>query len=352
MKLIAYIHRNSGVSYHRLICPLLMMKGVDVFMTNDLREEHFEQKGCDVFMYNRTLPDSAAPIIDRLQKKYGFKIALDIDDWWHLDPHHVLFKEYIKEGFAAKQIEHIRRADVVLTTHDRLAKEIEPYNSNVHIARNAIPNITEDIIDKMHESLRKYFVQFLIKREPYHLTRLFWQGSDTHREDIRLLSGVTNRLQPISREIKMVMSGYAEGNAEWEDMVMAYTANLKHQYKLIPFAPVSRYYEAYKEADICLVPLINSPFNRMKSNLKVLEAANLGLPCVVSDVHPYKGMPVQYAAKPDDWIRGINKLVKSRKRQREAGQELREWCQQHYDFERINDTRKQILEYVTKKQTV
>jgi glycosyltransferase involved in cell wall biosynthesis len=148
------------------------------------------------------------------------------------------------------------------------------------------------------------------------------------------------------------MAGYVEDHEDWHYMARDYTANLKHQYKLIPAAPITEYYSAYKHADICLVPLVNSRFNRHKSNLKILEAANLGLPVVVSAVNPYLNLPVLYCKHSGDWIKHITRLVSSRKRQRDAGQELAEYCNEHYNFNNINNMRREILEYEGKKVRV
>jgi hypothetical protein len=150
----------------------------------------------------------------------------------------------------------------------------------------------------------------------------------------------------------MIMAGYAEDHEEWYHMVHDYTAGLKHQYKLIPYEPITSYYAAYAHADICLIPLLNSKFNRHKSNLKVLEAANLGLPVIVSEVHPYLDMPLLYCRNTSDWIKHITRLAGSRKRQKEAGQQLAEYCNEHYNFNKINNMRKEILEYEAKKVRV
>lgn len=332
MRIIAYVSHNSGPSFHRLIVPLMLMNNMDVFITNDLREEHFE-KGCALFMYNRVLADHAVQKVKDLQKKYGFKICVDIDDFWVLDDHHILHEEYTTSEFAKKQIQHLTDADVVLTTHSRLAKEVQPYNTNVHVCPNAIP----------HQG------QYDIEREPHYQTRLFWQGSDTHRKDIGLLAAPIAQLGNLAGKIRMVMSGYAADHPEWDSMVKSYTANMGHAYKLIPFEPVTSYYKAYAHADICLIPLLNSPFNSMKSNLKVLEAANLGLPVIASRVHPYLDMPLLYARHSMEWVTHITRLVKSRKRQKEAGAELKEFCEVNYSFAKINKERKQILEYTAKK---
>lgn len=330
MRIIGYINNQpTGVNYHRIIMPLMTMHDIDTYVTNTLKAEDFE-KGCDILLYSR---DHAPENLSELKEKYGFKVAVDVDDYWELDEHHILYQHYQDIGYAAKQIEHLKDADVVLTTHSRLAEEVTPYNSNVHVCPNAIPKQG----------------QFDIEREPYHLTRLFWQGSDTHREDIALLRTPIDKLGPIAGKIKMIMAGYAEDHEQWYDMVHDYTANLKHQYKLIPYAKITEYYAAYAHADICLVPLINSRFNRHKSNLKILEAANLGLPVIASAVHPYLDLPVLYCKHSGDWIKHITRLVGSKKRRKEAGQQLAEFCQEHFNFNKINNTRKEILEYEGKK---
>lgn len=331
MRIVAYVNKDSGVGYHRILMPLLLMKDVDVFVTNNLLEEHFD-KGCDIFLYNRILPDHAMPGIKALQQKHGFKIALDIDDYWYLDPHHVLFQEYLSSDFARQQVEHIRNADILFTTHERLYYEIKAINPNVHICPNAIP----------HQG------QFAINSEPSDLIRIFWQGSDTHKEDIKLLFDPIKKLSDIAPKIKMIMSGWAE-NDEWHSMASVYTSGFNHQYKIIPFRPAKDYYAPYAEADICVVPLLNTRFNRMKSNLKVLEAANMGLPVIASDVHPYKGLPIYYCNSTGDWVRHISKLVKSSKRREEAGARLKEFCDNHFNFHKINNERKEILEYESKK---
>lgn len=335
MRIIAFVNRNSGPAYHRLITPLLLMEGVDVFITNNLLTEHFE-KGCDILMYNRVLPEHAMETIRDLQRQYGFKIVIDIDDYWELDEHHVLYEVYRAERFAERQISHIKGADAIFTTHERLAGEVRLHNPSVHILPNAIPDAG----------------QFMIERERHHLTRLFWQGSVTHAEDIRILQRPLDGLGPLAGKIKMIMAGYTHGEPAWSDMAMAYTAKLKHQYLLLPGRLVEEYYQAYKHADICLVPLVRSRFNSMKSNLKVLEAAHLGLPVIASDVHPYKDMPIMYAKSGGDWIRHIQRMVGSRKRQKEAGAELQEYCNTHFNFRKINNERREVLEHIHKTVNV
>ncbi len=332
MRVIAFVNGNSGPAYHRVIMPLMLMNDVDVYITNDLKVEDFE-KGCDVFLYNRILPEHADVTIKEMQLKYQFRICVDIDDYWELDDHHILYDDYQRTSFAERQIKHIKAADVLLTTNPRLAKEIQQYNENVHVCPNAIPKQG----------------QFDIEREPYYLTRLFWQGSITHQADIAILEQPLRNLGNLSAKIKMIMCGYTEGEPAWYDMAHMYTAGLKYQYKLISGEKVMDYYKHYSQADICLVPLVRSRFNGFKSNLKILEAANLGLSVIASQVDPYLDMPVLYSKSGSDWQKHITRLVESKKRRRDAGYELAEYCREHYRFSKINNERKQILEYETSK---
>lgn len=326
MRIIAYTERPSGVSYHRLIMPLLLMPEIDLYITNNLLEDHFE-KGCDIFFYCRSLPDHCIEKLNELKEKYNFKTVVDVDDYWILDEYHPLYKSYIDTNYEKEQIYHLLNADMVLTTNSYLHSEIVPYNPNVHIVPNAIPKQG----------------QFVIERNTSPFTRLFWQGSMTHEADISLLYPVTNNLAHISQKVKMVLAGFSQ-DTEWHRMAHSYTAGFKHQYHLLEGLHITEYYNHYKEADVCLVPLLNTKFNRCKSNLKVLEAANLGLPVICSPVGPYLDMPVIYARKTEQWISSIERLVHSKKRQKDAGEKLKEFCDINFNFEKINLKRKTLLE--------
>jgi len=340
MKIIAFAHPHNGPAYHRVFLPLMTMDGPDVFITNTLKEETFE-KGCDLFMYNRVLDDAGMERFNKMREKYGFKVCVDIDDYWHLDPHHILYDEYREEKTPERHIRHIREADVVLTTHVRLAAEIRPFNSNVHVCPNAIPQFGQ--FDPAIHAANKL-------QSPY--VRIFWQGSSTHEADLDILQRPLGALGPISPKMKMVIAGFHEGSPHWDRMARTYTAGLKHQYLILPGEPATDYYKHYLHADVCLVPLVKSRFNSFKSNLKVLEAANLSLPVIASEVDPYLNMPLLYCKSGSDWVKHITRLVKSSKRRKEAGQELAEYCREHYNFQKINNERRQILEYVATKAGV
>ena len=87
-------------------------------------------------------------------------------------------------------------------------------------------------------------------------------------------------------------------------------------------------------------------FNKYKSNLKILEAANIGCPVVVSRVHPYLDFPedlVNYVDSQRDWYGHVKMLLDNPEFAEEQGKKLKDYCQRVYNFEAINQKRKDLI---------
>lgn len=309
MKILGLINKDSGPGFHRVMMPLLMMQGVDIHITNSVNPEQIED--CDAIYYNRVISDK----VHQLAKHLNKKIIVDIDDYWHLDPHHISYANYQRDNFAALQLHHIQHADLITTTHERLEAKIKPYNERCIITPNAIPQ---------HE-------YFATKRTESALPRIFWQGSITHEKDVALLKNPFKRLNNCG----VIVAGFTKHEV-WDRIVNAMTDGLRLPGVIRPGLPPQMYYGNYGDADICIAPLIKSPFNAMKSNLKVLEAANVGLPIVCSKVDPYLNMPVLYAEKQTDWFKHLNMLIHDKAARETYGKLIHDYCNEHFNFEKIN----------------
>jgi hypothetical protein len=59
-----------------------------------------------------------------------------------------------------------------------------------------------------------------------------------------------------------------------------------------------------------IAPLLDTPFNRCKSNLKLLEYGAVGLPTIASNVTPYKDSPglLIRKARSKDWLRALRQF--------------------------------------------
>lgn len=326
MKVLGLVNKDSGPGFHRILMPLLLADGIDTKITNSCKEE--DLKGCDAIYYNRVISEELLSYRD----KYGFKIIVDIDDYWKLDRHHISYDHYRRNDFEQLQIKHLREADLITTTHERLAEEIYPYNRNVIITPNAIPD---------HE-------YFKIEKTESEKVRLFWQGSITHEKDIELLRNPFKRLD--RNRFFNVLSGYSKHEA-WDRMVSSYTNGLSLPGVVLPGKSPFEYYKHYSVADIALIPLVKSRFNSFKSNLKVLEAAHAGIPAIVSHVDPYLDLPVQYVKNQSDWNKWINQLGKDFFFRDEMALRLQFHCKEHFNFNKINSYRMEEIKKVVNNQT-
>ena len=125
MRILAITQPMSGVGYHRVMLPLSKMAGVYVLFTDFINDEVLE-RGFDIVMYNRYIPGVELQTLIELRAKYGFKIIVDIDDYWKVDPWHIL-----AAGFpSAVVVDNIAAADMVTVTHERLRRAVLSHNQN------------------------------------------------------------------------------------------------------------------------------------------------------------------------------------------------------------------------------
>jgi hypothetical protein len=322
MRILAITSKQSGVGYHRIMMPLVNMKKDYCLITDTLSEETFEGK-FDIVVMNRMLANIKPEQMIEWRKKYGFKLVVDNDDYWHLEPSHILYQDYILKKIPEQIINWIQIADLCTCTHDRLAEEIYKHNTNVEILPNAIPYGEE---------------QFIIDKKPSDLIRLFWSGSGTHGKDLEILR---NPMKRINFPVRTIIAGYNEGEKHiWDNMICAFTNGLKLKPTIYNYNPVTEYMAAYCDSDISLIPLVDSKFNSMKSNLKVLETASKKNPAIVSNVHPYKGFyPACHVNSQKDWYYWIKLLTHDQSARKQYGNDLYEYCNNNFNLHEVNKQR-------------
>ena len=319
MRILAIGTKHSGVSYHRIILPIVNMQK-DYCMVTDVLTEEVLDNNYDILVINRLLNHVTTEQLEEWRNKYKFKLVVDNDDFWYLPPTHILFERY-RLGNIPEQIKrYIEIADLCTVTHSRLADEVYKLNTNVEILPNGIPYGQEQYGEHKTESDK---------------VRLFWSGSGTHEHDIKILKEPIKRI--IGSNVKMVMAGYNENEAEiWNNMFFYFTAGRRIENKIYRFNEVIRYMEAYADSDISLIPLQDNLFNSMKSNLKVLETAAKKNPAIVSAVNPYLDMPVHYVKKQTDWFKHIRDLTNDLAYRIESGQRLYDFCNTNFNLHKIN----------------
>ena len=325
MRILGLTSKNSGCGYHRVMVPVSLMPKERGRITDVCTDEVLD-KGWDVVLLNRMWHDN----IFEQRKKYGFKLVVDMDDYWIVDHYHISAMDYGFSNWDLQIVRFMREADMVTCTHERLAERIYPYNKSVVVLPNAIPYGEFQFTDTKEESDK---------------LRFFWAGGISHEPDIKLLRNPISKLKgsAIEGKIKMLIGGYSDSNyteqKTWGAMASYFTANMQLDSAALKAMDVFNYYTMYQHCDVSLIPLRKSNFNAYKSNIKILEAAGKKAPVICSSVHPYLGFPedlVNYAHEDKMWLHWMHKLTDSEQMRKEQGEALREYVDKHYNFREIN----------------
>jgi glycosyltransferase involved in cell wall biosynthesis len=120
--------------------------------------------------------------------------------------------------------------------------------------------------------------------------------------------------------------------------------------------PVTSYAKNYSKFDVSLSPIKNTMFNRMKSQLKVIEAGFYKKALIASDLGPYtidlkhclnhgnfvdgNAMLVDENRNHSDWAKHIKKLVENPNMVKDMGERLYETVKDKYDLNNVTKDRR------------
>lgn len=337
MRILGLSQQNSGCGYHRILLPLGYMNDIHGFVTNYPTPEILNE-GWDILYFNRlSVYDKDWSVFRNAMP--NTKVIMDLDDHWILPANHLQYYDY-KEKFAPIIENNLRQADAVTCTNERLADKILPFNKNVHVFKNAIPYGH----NQFHED------KFTSDK-----IRIFWAGGASHEADMELLRNPIKKLSVFKNDIQMVLAGYHDedwlSKKVWGRMFSAFTSGGSLPYMKIRGALPINYMDAYANADIMLIPLENTEWHGMKSNLKILEAAAKKIPCIVSNVLPYnedKDCPVLWVNSQKDWFIHIKDLILNPEKRKQLGENLYEWAKKKYDIADVNKQRRQVFADICK----
>jgi len=327
--------------------------------------------------------DHCPQMIKTLQS-LGIIVVADIDDYWLPTKEHPIHQLIVENKMNQKIVDNLKASDYVITTTEIFANEIRKFNKNVIVLPNAI--------DPKEP-------QFNQPTPPSDKIRVGWLGGSSHLHDLKLLDGMVNKLTPIQEKLQYYVCGFdirgsvTEINKEtgeqkqrpikpdetvWVRYEEIFTNNYKiitPEYKLfldkfeegeypaiknenyvrVWTRPVEQYAKNYSNFDISLAPIKNHIFNRMKSQLKVIEAGFYKKALIASNVGPYtidlkhaldKGnftngnaLLVNENNNHSDWAKNIKKLVENPNMITDLGERLYETVKDKYDLNQVTHER-------------
>jgi len=301
---------RTGVSYYRSTIPHIKLEEyfpeefhIDIDYEPELNNDNF-LKQYDVIHYHRTLGDydNLSNVLDRCDE-LGIVTIMDLDDHWSPGPDHPAY-QIIKQNELDKKISNnLKISRNITTTTSVFADEIKKLNENVFVIPNAI-----NTDEKQYQS----------NPEKSERIRIGWLGGSSHIKDLQILKGLMGSLKSegLLDKIQFVLCGYdLRGmmtmidqktgeqkqrpikpkesvwyqyekiftddykivSKEYKDFLLSfenkeYEGVENEPYRRVWTKPITSYASNYNLFDISLAPLKESMFNKVKSQLKVIEA--------------------------------------------------------------------------------
>lgn len=391
---------TSGVGKYRSVDPHIKLQNlypddfhVDIDYQPKLTDLNYWKK-YQIVHFHRSfgLIDNCPSVIKSLQS-LGIIMIADLDDYWLPTQEHPIHQLIVENKMHLKIIQNLKAADYVTTTTELFANEIRKFNKNVIVLPNAIdpkePQFNEPTL-------------------PSEKIRVGWLGGSSHLHDLKLLDGTVNKLSGLQDKLQYYVCGFdirgsvTEINKQtgektqrpikpeetvWVKYEQIFTSNyqiVSPEYKLfldkfkeenfpniqnenyvrVWTRPVESYAKNYSNFDISLAPIKNHIFNRMKSQLKVIEAGFYKKALIASNIGPYtidlkhalkngeftdgNALLVDEKKNHSDWAKYIKKLVENPNLITDLGERLYETVSQKYDLNIVTKTRAEFYKSLIK----
>lgn len=398
IKVLVVPSDRTGVGYFRSTKPHIALEEkypdefhVDIEYEPELNNDEW-LKQYDVIHYHRTLGayEQQEALLNKLDN-LGIATIMDLDDYWSPGQHHPAFLLIKNSGLDKMILNNIRIAKNVTTTTSIFAEEIAKYNKNVYVLPNAIdPN------EK----------QYTPTPEKSDRLRIGWLGGSSHLKDLEILKGVVGRLhndglldkvqfvlcgydlrgtmtiideqtgQQTQRPIKPTESvwyhyerifteDYTTVSPEYKEFLLKFKneeyPNVANEpYRRVWTKPISSYASNYNLFDISLAPIEENIFNKVKSQLKVIEAGFHKKALIAQDFGPYQidvksayqfgggwdangnGILIETNKNHKDWYKFIKKLILEPELVQQLSENLHNTVKNLYSVGAVSDSRRDL----------
>jgi len=390
---------RTGVGKFRSIDPHITLQNlfpndfhVDIVYDVPLNDENFFKK-YQIVSFHRSLSpdfDSAHTAIEMINRM-GIKTVCDIDDYWMPGKEHPIHDVIKFNKINEKIVRNLRTANYVSTTTTLFADEIKKLNNNIVIFPNAINPNESQFKEKTIESDR---------------LRIGWLGGSSHLHDIQLLDQSFAKLTKYSDKLQFVLCGfdtrgsvteinsqtgehkkrdilphetvwakyeeiftqkYSIISEDYKKQLLLYSQedyeNVKNEaYLRVWTKPVTSYAKNYSKFDVSLAPIKNTMFNRMKSQLKVIEAGFYKKALIATNLGPYtidlkhclqngnfvdgNALLVDENRNHSDWAKYIEKLLKNPNMVKDMGERLYETVKDTYNLNTVSKNRAEFYKSI------
>jgi len=399
IKLLVVPSDRTGVGKFRSIDPHIFLQNnysedfhVDIVFEPDLNDISF-WKQYHIVHYHRSVSPNLDASIEFIPilNKLGIITVCDIDDYWLPTKEHPLHDLIKQDKIHEKIVANLKLSKYVTTTTTIFADEIKKFNPNVFIFPNAIDPNEAQFKEVTPESDK---------------LRVGWLGGSSHLHDLMLLDGMVSKLKDIKDDLQFVLCGFdtrgvmTEINQQtgekkqrpikpnetvWYLYEKIFTDNysiVTPEYKLhlerfkdtmyeneseqpylrVWTKPVTSYAKNYSKFDVSLAPVKQHMFNKVKSQLKVIESGFYKKALIASDFGPYtidlkhclkngnfvdgNALLVGDSRNHSDWAKHIKKLQQNPNLVKDMGERLYETVSAKYDLNIVTKARQEFYKSI------
>jgi len=326
IKVLFAIRNNGADGYFRAVAPasLLRYQGVQA----EARTAAFEDAGeFDVLVLQRHCSEAAISLARSFQDR-GKPVIYDVDDWlFGLPPNWPAYEDYYVLGSTQPReriLTHeqlLNMADVVTCTGATLAEKLSEHNDDVRVVPNCVMWADWDTVIPDE------------KRDASPVVG--WFGMPYYWDSWRLMAPALEQVI-CEQGARLAILGYP-------DVVQVLSPKLRERTYVQPICRWDRFGQMrtmIASFDVGIAWLEDTPFNRCKSPLKVLQYGAAGVPVVASPM-PYSEAlsneyPAQYgliAETPEALYHGVTNCLAHPEpaRARAAAWRDRVWTQHTYE---------------------
>jgi len=406
IKVLVVPSDRTGVSYFRSTIPHIKLEEyypddfyIDIDYEPKLDDDEY-LKQYDLIHYHRTLGDYEK--IETVLKKcdeLGIVTLMDIDDHWSPGPNHPAWEIIKNHKLDQKIARNLHLSRNIITTTPIFADEIKRLNKNIYVLPNAI-NPQEK--------------QYQNNTEKSDRIRIGWLGGSSHLKDLEILGGVVSNFKKsgLINKVQFVLCGfdlrgtmtmidrktgkqtqrkikpkesvwykyeqiftdnYDIVSEEYKKFLLSFEEgeyeNVKNEpYRRVWTKPITSYASNYDMFDISIAPLKESIFNKVKSQLKVIEAGFHKKALVAQDFGPYtidikniyqrggdldlSGNAILISTNKNNkfWFKHLKRLVENPDLIKTMGENLYNTVNGKYDMRAVCEKRKNIYTKLVKEK--
>ena len=359
-------------------------------------------KQYDIIHYHRTLGayEQMESFINKVDSM-GIVTIMDLDDYWAPGTHHPAYHLIKNAQLDKKILENLRTAKNITTTTDLFAKEISRVNKNVYVLPNAIDPKEKQFTPNLEASNGRL--------------RIGWLGGSSHLHDLEILRGVVSRLKmdglmdkvqfvlcgfdlrgthteidPVTKEQRVraitpkesvwyqyeriFTDDYSSISPEYKEFLLRFKEGefngvANEPYRRVWTKPITTYATNYNLFDVSLAPLEENIFNKVKSQLKVIEAGFHKKAIIAQNFGPYQidlksalvhgggfddtanAILVDTIKNHKDWYSAIKKLINNPEYVKVLQDNLHETVKNTYSVNKVAEARRELyLNLVEKKK--